>query len=182
MNDIQDITLIYRNVKYFRIEVEDGIVRFVIPKNFDGDINEIKEKYKSWIKSKLEKLEEIKNISRKIRLFNHNNIQEIVKGYIEEYSNLLNVTPQEVCFKKMRKRWASCNVDKQKIIFNKDIKFLPKGLIKYIVLHEMVHLIVKNHKEEFWSIVSEFDTNYEQKEKLLTCYRYKIKDITISGE
>ena len=178
MNNTQDITLVYKNIRCLRIEVEEGLVRFVIPKGSNIDVDAIKEKYKNWIKSKLEKLEEIKTISEKIKLFNHNDIEKIVKEYLEGYSNLLKVKPQKICFRKMQKRWASCNVDKQKIIFNKEIKFLPKGLIKYIVLHEMVHLIVRNHKEEFWSIVSEFETNYKQKEKLLTCYRYKITRFT----
>jgi predicted metal-dependent hydrolase len=170
----QSITLVYRNVRFLRIEVENGVVRFVVPKDFNEDINKIKEKYKEWIKTKLEKLKEIEEVSKKIKLFNHDNIEEIVKKFIDEYSDLLKVKPQEICFRKMKKRWAGCNVAKQKIIFNKDIKFLPKGLIKYITLHEMAHLIVRNHKNDFWSIISQFDTNYKQKEKLLACYRHKI--------
>jgi hypothetical protein len=42
----QSITLVYRNVRFLRIEVENGLVRFVVPKDFNEDINKIKENYK----------------------------------------------------------------------------------------------------------------------------------------
>jgi len=71
----------------------------------------------------------------------------------------------------MKKNWASCNVSKKKLIFNKELRFLPQEIIKYVVFHEMCHLLIDNHKKEFWLLVEKFEPNFKEKEKMLNSYR-----------
>lgn len=51
--------------------------------------------------------------------------------------------------KKMKTRWGSCSV-KNKINLNLYLMALPEELIDYIILHELMHTLVKNHRKEFW--------------------------------
>jgi len=163
-----------RKVKYLRIEVKLEGIRVILPENYDINLNEILKKYERWIKNKKENLRELKNLAKKVKLYYHKNLEEEVKEFIEESSKILKTKPKVVAFRKMKRRWGSCDFQKKKIIFNKDLKFLPTDLIKYVVFHEMCHLLIKNHKKEFWLLVKKLSPNYLKEEKLLSAYRIKL--------
>jgi len=38
----------------------------------------------------------------------------------------------------------------------------PPEVIDYIVIHEVAHLREANHSSEFWSLVAEYDPEYEE--------------------
>lgn len=78
-----------------------------------------------------------------------------------------------VKFRKMKRRWASCDLS-GKLTFNRLLKFLPLELIRYVVIHELCHLIVKSHKEEFWHLVQKICPDFKEKEKLLAAYAFKL--------
>jgi len=71
-------------------------------------------------------------------------------------------------------RWGSCNYKNKIIIFNKLLKYLPIELIRYVVIHEMCHLIINNHKREFWMLIDRLDSQFKEKEKLLAEYSLKL--------
>ena len=174
VNLSEKIKIEKRKIKYLRIEVRLEGIKVILPKNQDFNLNEIFEKYNSWIRKKKERLRELKILAKKVNLYHHKNLEEKVKEFIKESSKILKTEPKIIVFRKMKKRWGSCNFQKKKIIFNKDLKFLPSGLIKYIVFHEMCHLLIKNHKKEFWLLVKKLSPNYLKKEKILSAYRIKL--------
>jgi predicted metal-dependent hydrolase len=170
---LRNFNLIKRKVKYIRLEIKDFKLNIIVPKKFDGNIGEIVEKHKKWLEKKFVLLEEIKNLSQNLKIYNHNNLEEIVAKYINEVSLILNVKPTKVYFRLMKVRWGSCSRD-GKIILSKKLKFLPKELIKYFVIHEMCHLLIKNHRKEFWLLVKKLCPDFKEKEKMLAGYKVKI--------
>ena len=50
----------------------------------------------------------------------------------------------------------------QSISLNWQIILSPLDVIDYIVVHEMVHLIHKNHSTEFWNEVDKVMPNYQR--------------------
>jgi predicted metal-dependent hydrolase len=38
----------------------------------------------------------------------------------------------------------------------------PDNIIDYVVIHELTHLLERNHTRRFWNIVQEFDPKYEE--------------------
>jgi len=142
-----------RKVKYVRLEVELERLRIITPENFEINPNEILQKHRKWLQDKIQKLNEIKKISEGLILYNHENLRELVNSYVEEIGKILKTKPEKILFRKMKVRWGSCHHQKKILIFNKSLRYLPKELIKYVVLHEMCHLLVKNHKDFFgyWS-------------------------------
>jgi len=163
-----------RKVKYVRLEVELERLRIITPENFEINPNEILQKHRKWLQDKIQKLNEIKKISEGLILYNHENLRELVNSYVEEIGKILKTKPEKILFRKMKVRWGSCHHQKKILIFNKSLRYLPKELIKYVVLHEMCHLLVKNHKELFWLLVQKIDPNFKEKEKLLAGYRIKL--------
>jgi len=53
----------------------------------------------------------------------------------------------------MAKRWGSCNTI-DKITINPEIIKAPTKCIEYLIIHEMCHLIEKNHTKKFYEILS----------------------------
>ncbi len=55
--------------------------------------------------------------------------------------------------KYMTTRWGTCNVNTKKIWFNLQLAKKPIECLEYIILHELTHLNVKNHGEDFVAIL-----------------------------
>jgi predicted metal-dependent hydrolase len=168
------VSILKRKVKYTRLEVGLDGLKIIAPKDFEVDKSKILQKHQKWLQNKIEKLNETKRISENLKIYNHENLNGLVNFYVNKIGKILKTKPNKVLFRKMKVRWGSCQHEKGIIIFNKFLKYLPEELIKYAILHEMCHLIIKNHKKEFWLLVKKLDSNFKEKEKLLAGYRLKL--------
>lgn len=156
-----------------RLEIKDFETRLIVPISFRGSAEKIIERYKNWLDKKFALLNEVKELSKKLGVYDHENLEEMVREYINEASSVLKVKPKKVSFRYMKRRWGSCSKEGH-IILNKKLKFLPSELIRYVVFHEMCHLLVHNHKKEFWLLVKNLCPNFKECEKLLAGYQLKI--------
>jgi predicted metal-dependent hydrolase len=170
----EKISIVKRNVKYTRLEVDLNGVKLIVPKSVEVEEKEILQRHQRWLQNKVQRLNEIKEISANLKIYNHKHLNKLVNFYVEKIGRILKLKPNKIIFRKMKVRWGSCHHEKGIIIFNKFLKYLPKELISYVVLHEMCHLIVKNHKKEFWLLVKKLDPNFKEKEKLLAGYRVRL--------
>jgi predicted metal-dependent hydrolase len=168
--------LFYRDIKYPRIEVSRDVIKVVLPKGGGFDVERIIEERKDWIERKVKSLRELEEIADGLILYNRDDLGGLVDGYVKEFSEVLGVKPNEVSFRRMKVRWGSCDLRRGRLIFNRDLNFLPDDLIRYVVLHEMCHLIEGNHGKRFWRLVEGLDRNYREKERLLAGYRIKLEN------
>lgn len=61
-----------------------------------------------------------------------------------------------------------------KIYVNIDARKYPKYILKYIIAHELAHLVVKRHTKRFWEIVKRIYPEYKRaKDELLKIRCYK---------
>lgn len=59
----------------------------------------------------------------------------------------------------MRKRWGSCT-KAGKIILNPELIAAPKDCIRYVVMHELCHLIFKNHSQDYYRLLSRVEPEW----------------------
>ena len=59
----------------------------------------------------------------------------------------------EVLIRDQRQRWGSCAPDGT-LRFNWRVVMLPPDLSEYVVVHELAHLKVNSHSNEYWVLVS----------------------------
>ena len=78
---------------------------------------------------------------------------EKIKPIAIEYSKNLGVQFNECKISEMKYRWGSCT-PKNNINFNWRIIKAPMFVLRYIVVHELVHLMENNHTPTFWNILS----------------------------
>ena len=170
------IETIFRNIKYPRLEVMPGVVRVVLPSNYDEEFaRKLVKKRKEWILKKHSLLEDALELSEKLHI-EERNIEDFKKDVlelVEKYSKDLGVNPGKVFFRHMKTRWGSCS-SAGNITMNSLARFLPRDLVEYIIYHELCHLVERKHNERFWSIVSRKFPDFREREFLLLAYRLKL--------
>ena len=74
-----------------------------------------------------------------------------------------------VFIKNQKTIWGSCS-KKNNINLNIQLFHLPKKLIDYVILHELVHTKYKNHSQEFWKTLEKYIINAKVYHKELKKY------------
>lgn len=69
--------------------------------------------------------------------------------------------------KYMVTKWGTCNTNSKKLWFNLQLAKKPIECLEYVILHELVHLKVKNHSAEFIAILDSYMPYWRETRKLL---------------
>lgn len=57
---------------------------------------------------------------------------------------------RKVSVRNQKTRWGSCSADNN-ISLNVNLIHLPSQLMRYVILHELLHTRIKNHSRHFWT-------------------------------
>jgi predicted metal-dependent hydrolase len=76
--------------------------------------------------------------------------QERLEARARLWAGRLVLQARRVATRDQRQRWGSCAPDGT-IRFNWRIVMAEPALIDYVVVHELIHLSVRNHGQEFWA-------------------------------
>ncbi len=98
-----------------------------------------------------------------------------IANFAKEYAEKFGVQFQRISIKNQRSKWASCSSNKI-LSFNIRLVHLPEALVRYVVCHEVIHLLVSGHKREFWNLVKREFENYKEMEKKLFEYWYFLQE------
>jgi len=60
--------------------------------------------------------------------------------------------PDRVTIRGQRTRWGSCSA-RGTVSLNRDLVFLPTHLARYVLAHELAHLVHLDHSPRFWRLV-----------------------------
>jgi len=70
-------------------------------------------------------------------------------------------------YRDMVSRWGSCNASKGILTFNTRLRYAPKDVIEYVVLHEFTHFIQPNHSKKFYDELSKTCPDWKEKRRFL---------------
>jgi len=77
-----------------------------------------------------------------------------------------NVEPSKLEIRKMKHRWGSCSTN-GKILLNPELIKAPKACIEYVIIHELCHLVHRDHTKAFFDLQQkEFPSWKKWKNKL----------------
>lgn len=75
---------------------------------------------------------------------------------IEKWEKIIGVNINDFGVKNMRTKWGTCNVKDKRIWINLQLAKKPVACLEYIVVHELVHLLEKNHTSVFIEYMDKF--------------------------
>ncbi|MFC2007051.1 M48 family metallopeptidase [Chloroflexota bacterium] len=117
---------------------------------------------KEWILRQLAKIEQ--NETRKkaftdlFQAIDKTDARERLKDRLYHLAREHGFTCKNVSIREQRTRWGSCS-HKNNISLNLKLVLLPKELIDYVILHELVHTRIHNHSKEFWAELDRYTGN-----------------------
>lgn len=85
---------------------------------------------------------------------------EYAKPLIERFKKY-DVAPKELQIKQMKYRWGSCTT-KGNIILNPELIKAPIACIEYVIIHELCHLVHRNHTKAFFALQSREMPDWEK--------------------
>ncbi|PIP33886.1 metal-dependent hydrolase [Candidatus Falkowbacteria bacterium CG23_combo_of_CG06-09_8_20_14_all_49_15] len=75
---------------------------------------------------------------------------------IKKWEPKIGVTVRQFGIKKMKTRWGTCNHKAGRVWLNLELAKKPVDFTEYVVVHELLHLIEKNHSERFVKLLSNY--------------------------
>ncbi|HMA69741.1 MAG TPA: SprT family zinc-dependent metalloprotease [Candidatus Mcinerneyibacterium sp.] len=105
-------------------------------------------------------------IKERLNLFYKDEAEKYIPPLVEKYSVKMRVKYNNVFFKNQKTRWGSSS-SKKNLNFNYRLMMMAPEVIKYVVVHELAHLIEMNHSMKFWSIVRNYIDNVKNKREYL---------------
>lgn len=78
--------------------------------------------------------------------------REEIQRYLSEITRRLKKRPNRVYVMSQRTKWGNCS-RKNNLSFNWRLILAPTMVLKYLVAHEAVHLVVKDHSQNFWLLL-----------------------------
>ena len=141
------VKVIYKNVKFAKLDVEDKLIKISLPNKYKKANNErildiaIDKMYEQIAKVEIERA-------------------------MEKTRILLGFAPEDYEIKKIKNALGKC--ENKKITINPEVIKYNRNTIDYIVLHQYCHLKYKTHSKGFLKMLGEYEPNFEKYEEIIS--------------
>ena len=135
----------YENTKKLGIKINktDKIMKIVLPQ----DIQE----------------EQIKpNVDLLIKKLLKNNTEAIISEKLPYWSKVTGLEYNSVKVRDAITRFRSCMPSKKNLYFSSRLVMLPEKAVDSIIVHELCHMVHKNHNQEFYKLAEKYIPNYNK--------------------
>jgi len=107
------------------------------------------------------------SVKRVLESFYRGRARERFTDRATYYAEEMDVSYGRIEIRNQRTKWGSCSTTGT-LGLNWRLMMAPPEVIDYVVVHELAHLRESNHTDAFWSIVAEYDPEYEAHDQWLT--------------
>ncbi|NLI89116.1 MAG: M48 family metallopeptidase [Epulopiscium sp.] len=84
----------------------------------------------------------------------------LIPPLIKKWEKIMKVSVNEFGVKQMKTRWGTCNIRDKRIWINLELAKKTPECLEYIVVHEMVHLLERDHNDKFKAHMDKFLPNW----------------------
>jgi predicted metal-dependent hydrolase len=81
-------------------------------------------------------------------------LKDAIPPLLEKWQRRLGVKASDWRIKKMKTKWGTCNAEAGRIWINIELAKKSVDCLEYVLLHELVHLLVRRHDEQFVEIMN----------------------------
>jgi len=89
-----------------------------------------------------------------------------VESFVDIYCEKLWVDYGKISVKYLKSKWGSCS-SVNNLSFNMNLLHLPIKFTEYVVIHEVCHIVQKNHSKKFRDLVAIYYPEYKEIRKEL---------------
>jgi len=136
----------------------------------DREIDGIVEKHGAWIKARLEKAESAgENGAEPDEAGREKYVQRArayLPGRVAYYGGLMGLSPSGITITGAAARFGSCS-PKNRLCFSWRLMRYPDEAIDCVVVHELAHIVHKNHGKDFYALIASVMPDYRLRKKLL---------------
>lgn len=94
-------------------------------------------------------------------------LKRVLQTVIQRCEKKIGVHAEEFRIKNMKTKWGTCNIEKRRVWINLQLAKKPMECLEYVVIHELVHLLERNHTHRFNALVGEFCPTWKEAKKML---------------
>lgn len=90
----------------------------------------------------------------------------VLKDRTEFYSRLMGLNPKNISIRNTKSQWGSCSPSGD-IQYCWRLVMAPLPVLDYVVVHELAHLVHKDHSANFWNMVQKYCPDFRARRKFL---------------
>jgi predicted metal-dependent hydrolase len=90
--------------------------------------------------------------SRTLESWMRRQARAAIAPLVDSYAARIGATPGRLYIMDQRTKWGNCS-SLANLSFNWRIVMAPEAVLRYLVAHEVVHLVVPDHSQRFWLAV-----------------------------
>jgi predicted metal-dependent hydrolase len=153
------VEIVSQNRQTLAMRVTPEGIQVLIPANLDADSPRVR----AFIEAGLQKLQtseasETSEVSA-----------EDLKPLVSIWSERIGVQIRRVQVRAMRNKWASCSTNGT-LTLSADLLKLSHNLVEYVVCHELVHLKIPHHGQDFRALMGCYMPDWQQRERSLASW------------
>ena len=126
--------------------------------------------HEKWIEEKLtaqrSRLENHPPLTKEQEDFYRKWAKEYLPSRLEHFSKLMGLTPTGVKITSAKTRFGSCSSENSISLSWHLMRYHPSA-IDYVLVHELAHIVHKNHSPAFYALVSTVFPDYKERRALL---------------
>ncbi|KKT42878.1 MAG: hypothetical protein UW64_C0006G0005 [Microgenomates group bacterium GW2011_GWC1_44_37] len=90
----------------------------------------------------------------------------VITEKVNFYTEKVGVNYSRIDIKKVSSIWGSCSPN-NRLSFNRKLIMAPHEVVDYVIIHEICHLVHRNHSSRFWALVAKYDPKYKEHRRWL---------------
>lgn len=94
-------------------------------------------------------------------------LNTLIPPLLEQWQTKLGVQVNAWGVKRMKTKWGSCNPATGRVWFNLELAKKPVQCLEYIVVHELIHLLVRHHNDQFMALMNNQLPKWHQQRDML---------------
>lgn len=168
---MREYEIIRSNRRTMALEVRDGRVLVRAPQRIPHTrIEAFVQEHEAWIEKSLAKQQARREAHPEPDEAQRAEYIRRAKALLPErvayYANVMGLHPAGVTITGARTRFGSCS-SKGRLCFSWRLMQYPAEAIDYVVVHELAHLVHRNHGPEFYALIERYLPDYKARRKLL---------------
>lgn len=94
-------------------------------------------------------------------------LNELIPPLVAQWEETMGVQANAWGIKRMKTKWGSANPVSKRLWFNLELAKKPVQCLEYIVVHELAHLLERNHTERFKGLLDRHLPNWQRARAVL---------------